>query len=194
MDTGTCCVVKIGRVLMKEEKIVENVVEGINGVVGFVLKMWEGVRSLHLRLLDSMALSLYHSVPDVVVKIDGVKEVGESVREVESELEVKKKDGKSGKKKKWGIREVKYMDGISVGGDELGSGVDVGENESEDKNDGELVGKKRKKGGLEKERVIDEEGLEELGKKTKKVSIRGRIDPNIKNESAESEKEDLPGE
>lgn len=185
MNTGTCSVVKVGRVSMKVEEIVENVVEGINGVVGFVPEMWEGVRSLHLRLLDSMALPLYQSVPDVAVKIDGVKEVGE----------VKKKDGKSGKKEKGRIREVNYMDGSGVGGDELGSDVDEGENESEKKNGAsELVGKKRKKGGLAKERVISEEGLEELGKKTEKVSKRVRIDVTIDNENEDSGKEDPASE
>lgn len=79
INSGTCSVVKVGRVSMKEEEIVENVVGGVNGVVGFVLEMWESVGSFHLRLLDSMAFPLYQSVPDVGLKID--KEVVNSVKE-----------------------------------------------------------------------------------------------------------------
>ena len=55
----------------------------------------EGVRSLHLRLLDSIALLLYQSVPDGGLKIGGGKEVGESVGEdlVSEEVEAMKKKG-----------------------------------------------------------------------------------------------------
>ena len=55
----------------------------------------EGVRSLHLRLLDSIALLLYQSVPDGGLKIGGGKEVGESVGEdlVSEEVETMKKKG-----------------------------------------------------------------------------------------------------
>ncbi|WOH04384.1 hypothetical protein DCAR_0623793 [Daucus carota subsp. sativus] len=185
VSSGTCSVVKVGRVSMEEEEVVENVVEGIKGVVGFVENGWEGVRSLHLRLLDSMALPLYQSVPDGGLKIGGGKEVGESVGEDESGVDVKKRDGKSGKKK-GRIHEVEYMDASDVDGDK---------NESEKINDGsEIVGKKRKNRALVKERVSGEEGVDELGKKSNKTGKGGKFDVQIVNEGKESEKEDLVSE
>lgn len=191
IKSGTCSVVKIGRVSMEEREVVENVVEGINGVIELVPKGWEGVRSFHLKLSGSLGLPLYQAVPDVKMKIEGVREVVEgSESEVEG-TEGKKKKGKVGKskKKKGRIHEVKYMDVSSVGEDEVASDVDEGEKETEKvKDESELVGKKRKKGGLAKGKAIvekvseeadDKEDLDikevELKKKKKKANAVGQV-------------------
>lgn len=46
MNSGTCGVIKVGRVSMEKEDVVENVVEGTKGVIGLVPNMWEAFRSL----------------------------------------------------------------------------------------------------------------------------------------------------
>ncbi|CDP06185.1 unnamed protein product [Coffea canephora] len=133
MRTGTCCVMKVGKVSMENEEIVENVVQGINEVVKVVPKKWGGVRSLHLKFSDSLALPVYQALPDVKLKIDGVKKT-EAVNDSEGEVVEVKEESSGGevimgrtKKKKGRIHEVRYMD----------VGVGVGELESEEDDDDE---------------------------------------------------------
>ncbi|OIT20152.1 PREDICTED: putative ribosome biogenesis protein C8F11.04 [Nicotiana attenuata] len=133
LRTGTCCVMKVGKVSMESEQIVENVMEAIEGVVQVVPKKWGGVRSLHLRLSDSLALPLYQALPDIKLKIEGFKqkqaeeEVSGGLVEVkESEKKADEGSGnKKGKKNKGRIHEVRYMD-FDTGVDELESDDDVG--------------------------------------------------------------------
>lgn len=133
MRTGTCCMMKVGKISMENEEIVENVMEGINGVVKVVPKKWGGVRSLHLKFSDSLALPVYQALPDLKLKIDGVKDT-EAVNDSEGEVVEAKEESGGGegimgrsKKKKGRIHEVRYMD----------VGVGVGELESEDDDDDE---------------------------------------------------------
>jgi ribosome biogenesis protein UTP30 len=164
LKSGTCSVVKVAKVSMEEEEIVENVVAAINGISEIVPRKWRGVRSLHLKLLESLALPLYQAVPDVRLRIEGAKEEEKGEGE-----EVGEDEGKKGErvgKKKGRIHEVRYMDGI-VGGvfdeDEMGTaeieGGDVGEGEDCENGEmgsGELGSKKRKKGDKAEERVSGE--------------------------------------
>jgi ribosome biogenesis protein UTP30 len=83
LRTGTCCVVKVARVGMETMEIVENVVAAINGVSEVVPRKWSGIRSLHLKMLESLALPLYQALPDM--------NVGEG-------KEVDEEEGKKGKK------------------------------------------------------------------------------------------------
>uniref|UniRef100_A0A5B6YKH1 Putative Ribosomal L1 domain-containing protein 1 n=1 Tax=Davidia involucrata TaxID=16924 RepID=A0A5B6YKH1_DAVIN len=147
LRAGTCSVVRVGKVSMEIGEIIENVVAAIDGVVEVIPKKWAGVRSFHLKFSESLALPIYQALPDMKLKIEGVKsnEQGRIKEEVCGELEIKeedsKKDEKLGKKKvskKGRIQEVRYMD----------SNVDEDDNESEDDELGsaELSGKKRKKG------------------------------------------------
>lgn len=158
MREGTCCVVKVGKVSMESGEIVENVHAAIDGLVEFVPKKWGGLRSLHLKVSESLALPIYQSLPDVKLKIEGLKnsvdEVGDEKLEVKEEA---KKDGKLGRKK-GRIHEVRYMD-VSVDEDELGveKVEDVNEsdkNEDIDLGSGESVGKKRKKRHSAKGKVL----------------------------------------
>ncbi|KAJ6881467.1 hypothetical protein NC651_028143 [Populus alba x Populus x berolinensis] len=58
LRTGTCSVVKVGRVSMSREEISKNVMAAINGIAEIVPRKWGGIRSFHLKLLDSLALPL----------------------------------------------------------------------------------------------------------------------------------------
>ncbi|KAJ4904943.1 Ribosomal protein L1p/L10e family [Raphanus sativus] len=106
--TGTCSVVKVGKLSMEEGEIVENVVETLKGVVEVLPGKWKYVRSLHLKLSGSVALPVYQSVPDLKLKIDGGKSVVVEEEEEEKESGVVKEEKK--KKKKGRIHEVRYMD------------------------------------------------------------------------------------
>ncbi|KAJ9685920.1 hypothetical protein PVL29_015012 [Vitis rotundifolia] len=177
LRTGTCSVVRVGKLSMEKEQIVENVVAAIDGVVELVPKKLAGVRSLHLKLLESLALPVYQAVPDMRLKIEGV--LGKESEEVKEEEESgrvekgeKKKVGKKGR-----IHEVRYMDG-DVGGlleeDEFDGDGDEDDGEGDKSADdelggGEIVGKKRKKEKTKKEQVLSDLNGEKPLKKSKKV-------------------------
>lgn len=138
--SGTCSVMKVGKMEMEKDSIVENVVAAIEGAVEKVPKKWDGVRSLHLKFSDSVALPIYQAMPEVRLKIEGLKEV-EEAGEV---TETSDNDGaKSGKKKKKGrIHEVRYMDA----GEDVDSDVDGMDAIEEARSvREELVGKKEDK-------------------------------------------------
>ncbi|KAL2245606.1 ribosomal L1 domain-containing protein 1 [Sesamum indicum] len=164
LRTGTCCVMKVGKVAMEKDEVVENVIDAIKGAVERVPKKWDGVRSLHLKFYDSVALPIYQAMPDVKLKIEGLKEIekrAEVAKISDSEGEVKetsgRKDGKSGKKKKGRIHEVRYMD---VGEDmESGDDVDEIEQVRSVDNDDDLGQKMR--GNLMVESDDDEEDKDE---------------------------------
>ncbi|KAL4571842.1 hypothetical protein LXL04_018607 [Taraxacum kok-saghyz] len=60
LSKGTCSVVKIGKFGgMEVEKMVDNVVAAIGGVVEVAPKKWVGVKSFHLKFFDSLALPIY---------------------------------------------------------------------------------------------------------------------------------------
>ena len=105
--TGTCSVVKVGKLCMEGGEVVENVMETLSGVVEVLPGKWKYVRSLHLKLAESVALPVYQSVPDLKMKIDGGN--GKSVVVVKEDGE-KMSDVVKGKKKKGRIHEVRYMD------------------------------------------------------------------------------------
>ncbi|OMO56041.1 Ribosomal protein L1 [Corchorus olitorius] len=65
LSTGTCSVVKVGKLSMGKEEIVENVIAAINGIADIVPSKWSNIRSFHLKLLDSLALPVYQAVPDL---------------------------------------------------------------------------------------------------------------------------------
>ncbi|KAL5583585.1 hypothetical protein UlMin_016027 [Ulmus minor] len=73
LRTGNCCVVKVARLSISEEEILENVMAAINGIAEIVPSKWGNVRSFHLKLSDSLALPVYQVLPDTKLKIEGVK-------------------------------------------------------------------------------------------------------------------------
>ncbi|XP_009770502.1 putative ribosome biogenesis protein C8F11.04 [Nicotiana tabacum] len=184
LRTGTCCVMRVGKVSMESEQIVENVVEAIKGVVQVVPKKWGGVRSLHLRLSDSLALPLYQALPDIKLKIEGFKEKqaeeevsGGLVEVKESEKKADEESGnKKGKKNKGRIHEVRYMD-FDTGVDESESDDDVGIiadnvcNDAEEDNSDEDI-EESEDDGVEKAK---KRKTEKKAKKLKNAEKRGDV-------------------
>ncbi|GMN54910.1 hypothetical protein TIFTF001_024033 [Ficus carica] len=169
LRTGTCSVVRVAKASMAAEEIAENAVAAINGIAEIVPRKWSNVRSFHLKLLESVALPVYQALPDMKLKIEGLKEAEEKEKEKEKEEGKKRvgKDEKAGKKKKKGrIHEVRYMDdndGLASedeaklgGDDDIPEGQD---SENDELGSAELVGKKRKKG-----EVADEKPLKKSAK------------------------------
>ncbi|KAJ6753238.1 RIBOSOMAL PROTEIN L7AE FAMILY MEMBER [Salix purpurea] len=108
LRSGTCSVVKVGRISMSREEIGKNVMAAINGIADIVPRKWGGVRSFHLKLLDSLALPVYQAVPDLKMKIDGGPKE-ENEKGLVAVEEEKAKEGRV-EKKKGKIQEVRYMD------------------------------------------------------------------------------------
>ncbi|KAK9924084.1 hypothetical protein M0R45_032472 [Rubus argutus] len=180
LSTGTCSVVRVAKTSMSAEEIVENVVSAVNGIVEIVPGNWGGVRSLHLKLLESIALPVYQTLPDATLKIEGAKE-GEKV--VEGVKEVVKSDSKDSKKEKVGkkkgrIHEVRYLDSNvgevvdeKLGNDGVGNVEEGKVNENDQPGSGELKKAKRKK-----EKVVGEsDGKKRLKKFTKGKDEDGEL-------------------
>lgn len=205
--TGTCCVMKVGKVEMEKDEIVENVFEAITGAVERVPKKWDGVRSLHLKFSDSVALPVYQAMPDVRLKIEGLKEREEALEVSEVSDNDGRKDGESGKKKKktkGRIHEVRYMDA----GEDVDSDVDgvdekieqvlmqrIDANDDDDDVDeiknsemsvDESVGKKKRKSKAEKEGVSgDLDGKKRAKKAAKSEEKKGKRKSEVGRKSAE---------
>ncbi|XP_014498861.1 ribosomal L1 domain-containing protein 1 [Vigna radiata var. radiata] len=166
MRTGTCSVVRVAKVGMERDSIVENVMAAVEGIVEVVPKKWGNVRSLHLKLLESVALPVYQVVPDLKLRIEGANE--------QAEIKEKKKKRKNDEevresaKKKGRIHEVRYMD-ENGGEDEI-------ENEltSDDGGGDDNVDEKRKRGVSSvlngEKRLKKSSGVKEKRKKGKSES------------------------
>ena len=66
---GTCSAVKVGRVSQPRVEIIENIRAVIEGVSQQVPKKWENIRALFLKSLESLALPLFQSLPNMPLKI-----------------------------------------------------------------------------------------------------------------------------
>ncbi|XP_002521676.2 ribosomal L1 domain-containing protein 1 [Ricinus communis] len=184
MRSGTCSVVKIGRVSMGGEELVKNVMAAINGIAEIVPRKWGGIRSFHLKLLESLALPIYQALPDFKLKIEGVKEEEEKEEKVEgTNVKEEKKVGK----KKGRIHEIRYMDNTASEDDDEVL-LDKGEGDVDnDDGDSEVImgtdgleGKKRKKGDVGKvEKKLKKTKL----KKEDGVKGKKKLD-NMKNEDS----------
>ncbi|XP_058780383.1 putative ribosome biogenesis protein C8F11.04 isoform X2 [Vicia villosa] len=174
LRTGTCSVLKVAKMSMERDQIVENLAAAMEGVVEVFPKKWGVVRSFHVKLLDSVALPVYQVVPDVRLKIEGVKDLEAAL--VKDEKKVR--DGKDGKKSKKGrIHEIKYMDDrmseegdvrsdvdvdvadIDIDDDAVGGGDKLdGDHENGEIESGGIRIKKRKKGVKGKKEALSEAG------------------------------------
>ncbi|KAJ0474225.1 putative ribosomal protein L1 [Helianthus annuus] len=143
------------------------------------------VRSLHLKLADSVALPVYQSLPDVKLRIEGVRvERLEGVEEVEKDGEKKKK--KSSKKGRihemdLDVNEVDEPEVENENDENVDDGLDGGLGKKKRKGDGIEVGKKTKKKskkgkGVEVEvsRDSDDEVVEEVKPAKKSVKEKKR--------------------
>lgn len=168
---------KVGRVSMDREEIIDNLMAAIEGAVNHVPKKWANIRCMYIKAVQSVALPIYQVVPEMGMKIDiGSREEAEPL----DGIVVQKRDGKSGegkeksrkklvgsKKRKGRIHDVHYVGGEFVDGNEVDDdreGVEEQENddlgmEKKKKN------KKKKDGKLKlskgKKAVIDEDDHEE---------------------------------
>jgi len=71
IGTGTCSVVKVARISQSRDEIVANVRAVIEGVADVVPRKWRNIRALFLKTLESVALPLYQSLPEMHMKIEG---------------------------------------------------------------------------------------------------------------------------
>ncbi|KAF9617871.1 hypothetical protein IFM89_039090 [Coptis chinensis] len=174
LRTGTCSVIKIGKVSQERNEIVDNVVAAVKGIVEIVPKKWGNVRSLHLKLSESLALPVYQTVPDIGMKIAGVEKREEkmdvdSQGESEKEGEKSRKSMKLKKGKKGRIHEIQYLDNNV---DEMLDDV-LSDDEDDEINVNALVevlDKKRKKSeSAQMELVLKEVNYEKQLKKTPKL-------------------------
>ncbi|XP_074272541.1 uncharacterized protein LOC141596325 [Silene latifolia] len=169
LSTGSCSVIKVARVSMERDEIVANVAAAIEGIANVVPKKWGNVRSFHLKLAESVALPVYQKVPELGFKIGGA--IGDSEeKEKTVVVTVKKGEGlvKSKKTAKGRIHEVKYMDEVMIGEEEVDSeGEEVVDEEEKAVN----VGNKRKKSGGEEEKKV-KKGEKSL--KKKKTDLSGK--------------------
>ncbi|KAK1698848.1 hypothetical protein QYE76_015545 [Lolium multiflorum] len=97
LRTGTCSGIKVGRLDMGDEEIVENVMAAVEAAVEKVPKNWANVRALHLKAVDSVALPIYQAVPELGLKIEvpvQQLEGGEVIDASEEETGKKRKDKK----------------------------------------------------------------------------------------------------
>ncbi|CAM0953951.1 unnamed protein product [Alopecurus aequalis] len=115
LRTGTCSGIKVGRLDMEEEEIVENVVAAVEAAVEKVPKKWANVRALHLKAVDSVALPLYQVVPELGLKIEVPRrlEGGVGAGEVIDAAELETGGKQKGKKMK-ALKNAKGGKGESV--------------------------------------------------------------------------------
>ncbi|EOA23318.1 hypothetical protein CARUB_v10019195mg [Capsella rubella] len=179
MRTGTCSVIKVGKLSMKSSEIAENVMQTLNGVVELLPNKWKYIRSLHLKLSESLPLPIYQSVPDLKLKIDAfgtgksviTEEMNGEVEEVADDASEKSVTEK-GKKKKGRIHEVRYMDSnVSEVLDEAEIGG------VEDKNEIVVSGAKEEEKKMKKRKKEVSEVAE--SEKPMKKAAKGNLKPAV---------------
>ncbi|XP_068643237.1 uncharacterized protein [Aristolochia californica] len=189
LRTGSCCILKVGRVFQGRDQLMENIAAAIEGAAKIVPKGWANIRSLHLKSLESVALPLYQIVPEVGLKIEVSKreEKGEEKNEMNvmeiknDEANAPKEEEKKKKKKtsvkKGRIHEVRYMDGDIVKlMEDLVGDDDSGVKEVNELNVADVVTRKEKKtkrmagemAGTEKKK-IRKESNDSVGTEKKKI-------------------------
>ncbi|GLT70193.1 hypothetical protein SLA2020_422890 [Shorea laevis] len=172
-STGTCSVVKVGRLSMESNEILANVMAAINGIAEVVPRKWANIRSIHLKLLESLALPIYQTVPDLRLKIEAYKKNGEVVDGAAAKDDEDKDNTvvHEKNKKKGRIHEVRYMDSnisetldedeigsdfegdVTEGGDFEGD-ISEGEDSEDDVRNVDFGDKKRKKEGQMKSEKV----------------------------------------
>ncbi|KAG1347059.1 putative ribosomal L1 domain-containing protein 1-like [Cocos nucifera] len=122
LRAGSCSVLKVGRLSMARDQIVDNVTAAIEGAMAHVPKKWANVRSLHVRAVNSVALPIHQAVPELGLKIevpaprmpqkkDEMEEdAEESIGEGEIVQEEEKQKLEEMRKKGRRIHELPYMD------------------------------------------------------------------------------------
>ena len=149
MSGGTCSVVKVARVSQPREEIAENVKAVVEGVAQQIPKKWTNIRAYFLKMLESPALPLYQSLPDMPLKIELP---GLSQPEVKKSVKSSKKESVSQPKVKKSVKSSKE----SVSQPKVKKSVKSAE-ECQDKMD-----------------VVEETVVAEKSKKRKKSDVEGK--------------------
>lgn len=63
LGLGSCCAVKIGHTGHSTAQIVDNVIKGMEQIVGHVPGKWKNIQSVHIKTADSTALPVFNSLP-----------------------------------------------------------------------------------------------------------------------------------
>lgn len=61
---GACSTVKIARTDFPLEKVFENCMAAIEGIVAKVPRRWKNIQSLHIKSVDSVALPIFNALPE----------------------------------------------------------------------------------------------------------------------------------
>ncbi|KAL6616061.1 hypothetical protein ACP70R_038331 [Stipagrostis hirtigluma subsp. patula] len=116
LRSGTCSGIKVGRLDMGEEEIVDNVMAAVEAAVEKVPKKWANVRALHLKAVDSVALPIYQVVPELGMKIEvpvARLEDEASAGEVIDAAEVQTGEKRAGKKKALEYVDADHEEGVA---------------------------------------------------------------------------------
>ncbi|XP_038987668.1 ribosomal L1 domain-containing protein 1-like [Phoenix dactylifera] len=105
LRTGSCSGLKVGRLSMACDPIAENIMAAIEGAMAHVPKKWANVRSIHVKAVNSVALTIYQAMPELGLKIEvpvpcvpqKKDEMEQDVEEPIREAEVVRKEEKSKK-------------------------------------------------------------------------------------------------
>lgn len=64
---GLCSTVKVGHTGMDRAHIASNIVSALDKVAGLLPKKWQGIQAIHIKTHDSIALPIYHALPNATV-------------------------------------------------------------------------------------------------------------------------------
>ncbi|KAJ4797704.1 60S ribosomal protein L10a [Rhynchospora pubera] len=195
LRSGTCSAIRVGRLSMEVDHIVDNVMAVVDEAVQKIPKKWGNVRSLHLKAVDSVALPIYQTVPEIGLKIEVGEKEDSAVDEVidggEEEVTQKNEVKKEKKKKKKGG--IRYMDAAAFVGEEL---VEEGGEEEEGEKEKNKKRKKRSKESTGSQSTVDEKEVK-TKKKKKAAGIQGESlvdEAEVKPKKKQKKKGDVVGE
>ncbi|KAK8938303.1 hypothetical protein KSP40_PGU006562 [Platanthera guangdongensis] len=178
LSSGTCSGLKVGRVSMDREQIIDNLMTTIDAAVDHIPKKWANIRCMYIMAVQSVALPIYQAIPEIGMKIDvGPREkterlVGVVDQEPGAKREVEEKNKKKrglSKKRKMRIHDVDF------------TGIDIHDRSEEGDGDGQ------------EEHANDELGLKKKMKKDEQEKLRkckkGKSAGNEKDECEEKVKD-----
>lgn len=197
--SGSCSSLKIGRLSMDRDQIVDNVIAAIEGAIAHVPKKWANVRSFHVRAINSVALPIYQAVPELGLKIEvpvprlpqKKEEMEEDVDEPTGERAVVQEEEKpemmnkmeeETPKKGSRVHEVPYMDAandLDLGDENFLNGVDE---EEEEEGEATMAERKNKK---KTNKIKTKEGVEVRNGKQKKKGKREDSNQNDREEEGD---------
>ncbi|PKU65131.1 ribosomal L1 domain-containing protein 1-like [Dendrobium catenatum] len=173
LSSGTGIGMKVGRVSMDREEIIDNLMAAIEGAVNHVPKKWANIRCMYIKAVQSVALPIYQVVPEMGMKIEvGSRDKAQPL----DGMVVQERDGKSGAKKEKSRKK------------RVGSKKGRGRIHDVDYVGGELVDCIED----ENEEVADEQENDELGmeKKKKKKDGKGKLIKGKKRRTAAIDKDE----